>query len=58
MQFDANPMTVNELKQQLTLDPMVIRHGIVGMGKKLKDKVPPAVERDDVYASLIKQKSD
>jgi ribosomal protein S6 len=58
MTFDANPQTLLELNQQLKLDPMVIRHGVISMGSKLADKVPPLVSRDEVYASLVRQKTD
>ncbi|CAH7685847.1 hypothetical protein PPACK8108_LOCUS20439 [Phakopsora pachyrhizi] len=41
MNFDANPPTVRELTNRLRVDPRVLRHTTLVVGKNLKDVVDP-----------------
>ncbi|KAG0140810.1 hypothetical protein CROQUDRAFT_664666 [Cronartium quercuum f. sp. fusiforme G11] len=41
MMFDANPPTVKELTDRLRVDPRVLRHTTLLVGKKLKEIVEP-----------------
>ncbi|KAH9816947.1 hypothetical protein DFH28DRAFT_963080 [Melampsora americana] len=41
MMFDANPPTVKELTDRLRVDPRVLRHTTLLVGKKLKEVMEP-----------------
>lgn len=59
MIFEAHSQLAETLRRELKLDPIVIRHGLVKMGSKLKDKtacLEKYVDRQPYFHALQKSK--